>query len=155
MLLRSSIPLLCLALAVTPAARAQPAPAPAAGAPSLISLWLLDADTGKPIPNLKPLVYGEAGGKPLPVTPLGDLYEVDITAQSSLTLGLITSATPDATDFTACVPQTIHAFDIQEIQSHGIAPQNRCSKKTHAAAPGELVIFLRKTHWWEQWKHME
>jgi hypothetical protein len=146
---RSSIPLLLLTLTLTAATLAQ---SPVAAAPNLISLWLLDADTGKPIPHLRALVYGEAGGKPLPINPLGDLYEVDVTAQSSLNLGEITSTTPDATDFTACVAQSIRAFDIKQIQTAGIAPQNRCSKKSHTAAPGELVIFLRRTHWWERWE---
>ena len=150
---RPSIPTLLLALLLTPAALAQPTPAaPATPTPNLVSLWLLDAENGRPIPNLKPLIYSESGGKSLPINPVGDLYTIDITAHTSLTLGDITDATPAATNFSPCYLPNNLAFDIKQIQSTGIAPQNKCSKRTHAAAPGELVIFLRKTHWWELWQ---
>lgn len=150
MRLRHSIPLL-LTLLLPPAALTQSPPA--AAVPNLISLRLLDAETGESIPNLKALVYGEAGGKPLPISPLGDLYEVDITGHVSLDLGAIT-ATSNDTEFTACIPQNIW-FDIKQIQAKGIASPNKCSKKTHLASPGELVIFIRRTHWWERWKNMD
>lgn len=152
MLLRSSIPLLLTAL-LFPAA-ALPQTPPAAATPSFLSLRLLDADTGQPIPNLKALVYGDTGGKPLPISPLNDLYEIDITAQTFLKLGLIESNI-DNTEFTPCIPQADQVFNIKQIQAQGIAPPNKCSKKTHLATPGELVIFLRRTHWWERWKHEE
>ncbi|MGA1981169.1 MAG: hypothetical protein ABSG84_01740 [Acidobacteriaceae bacterium] len=150
--LRSSIPLLLAALLFSAAGLAQTAPA--AALPSFVSLRLLDADTGQPIPNLKALIYGDTGGKPLPISPLGDLYEIEITAQANLKLGLIASNV-DTTEFTPCIPQSDQAFNIKQVQAQGIAPPNKCSKKTHPAAPGELVIFLRRTHWWERWKHEE
>ena len=149
MLLRSSTPLL-LPLLLTAAALAQSAPA--VGVANLISLRLLDADSGQPMPNLKVGLYGDTGGKPLPITLLGDLYEVDISGQVSLKVGEITSPTSSVTDFIACTSLNLPAFDIKQIQAKGISPLNKCSKKTHPAAPGELIIFVRRTHWWERWK---
>jgi hypothetical protein len=149
MLLRPSIPLL-LTLLLTPAALAQSPPA--VGVANLISLRLLDADSGQPMPNLKVDLYGDTGGKPLPITALGDLYEVDITGQVTLKVGEITSPTSHATDFIACTSLNLPAFDVKQIQASGISPQNKCSKATHPAAPGELIIFIRRTHWWERWK---
>jgi hypothetical protein len=149
MLLRRSIPLL-LPLLFTAAALAQSAPA--VGVANLISLRLLDADSGQPMPNLKVDLYGDTGGKPLPITLLGDLYEVDISGQSTLKVGEITSPTSHVTDFIACTALNLPAFDIKQIQASGISPQNKCSKRTHPAAPGELIIFIRRTHWWERWK---
>lgn len=149
--LRASIPLL-LSLLLPPAALSQSTPAAAAA--NLVSVRLLDADSGQPVPNLKALIYGEAGGKPLPVTPLGDLYEVDVTGHISLDLGAITSATSNDTEFSACVTQNVR-FDVKQIQRTGIAAQNKCNKKASPAAPGELVIFIRRTHWWERWKNMD
>jgi hypothetical protein len=150
MRLRSSISLLLLPLLLTAAALAQSVPT--VGTANLISVRLLSADSGQPMPNLKVGLYGDTGGKPLPITFLGDLYEVDITGQVTLRVGDITTPTSHATDFTACTSLNLPPFDIKQIQAKGISPHNKCSKRTHPAAPGELVIFIRRTHWWERWR---
>jgi hypothetical protein len=148
---RSSIPLLLLTLLLPPAPLTQTTSDEPA---NTITLRLLDADSGQPVPNLQVTIYGNTGGRALPVIIEGDLYEINVTSLASLRLGEITSTPSMTGDFTPCISHDITSFDIKQIQAKGIAPQNKCSKKSHTAAPGELVIFVRKTRWWMRWKDL-
>lgn len=148
--IRPSIPLLLLTLLLPPAAPTQTPPAN--DTVNAISLRLLDAESGQPVPNLQVAIYGNTGGRALQIVIEGDLYEIDVNGLTSLRLGAITSTGSMTADFTACVSPGIPAFDVKQIQTQGISPQNKCSRKRHPAAPGELIIFVRKTRWWTRWK---
>lgn len=146
------IPLLLLTLLLPTAALTQTTPADEPA--NTITLRLLNADSGQPAPNMQVTIYGNTGGRALPVIIEGDLYEINVASLASLRLGEITSTPSMTGDFTPCISHDITSFDIKEIQAKGIAPQNKCSKKSHTAAPGELVIFVRKTRWWMRWKDL-
>ncbi|MGA9673105.1 MAG: hypothetical protein WBQ94_28155 [Terracidiphilus sp.] len=45
-----------------------------------------------------------------------------------------------------------HWYAISEILTSGVAAPNGCSKHTAVAKPGELVFFVRKRNWQEQFK---
>jgi hypothetical protein len=152
MTLRPHIPLLFLTLLLPPAALTQTTPADEPA--NAITLRLLDADSGQPVSNLRVTIYSNTGGKGLPIVSEGDLYEVNVNGLASLRLGAIASTGSMTSDFTACVSPGIPAFEVKQIQTKGISPQNKCSRKRHPAAPGELIIFVRKTHWWMRWKDL-
>ena len=45
---------------------------------------------------------------------------------------------------------TEHLYSVSIVVVSGLVAKNSCSKKTAAAKPGELVIFLRHSTWWER-----
>jgi hypothetical protein len=45
---------------------------------------------------------------------------------------------------------TEHLYPVSTIVISGLVAKNSCSKKTATAKPGELVIFLRHSTWWER-----
>ena len=148
---RLHLPLLLFALLPPTAAVSQSTPT---AAPHAIHIRILDGKTGAPVPNLELSIYtGRGGGKPLPITNDGDAYKLDASGLATLQFGEMTSRTPEQTHFTAC-QTAVPFFEVQEIETKGIASQNNCSKKPLAisAAPGELILFVRKTPWWNQWK---
>jgi hypothetical protein len=149
MTLRTHIPLLFLTLLLSPAAL--PQTMPAEEATDTITLRLFDFETGQPMPDLEVAVYGNTGGKALPIRIEGDLYQVTVTGKATLKFASITATTPKTIEYSPCVLNTVN-FDIKEIQTKGMSPPNNCSKLTHPAAPGELILFLRKAHWWSLWK---
>ena len=147
--MRLSIPLLLLLLPTAALTQSPPA-----AAPHSIHIRILDGKTGAPIPDLELSIYtGRGGGKPPPITNDGDAYKLDTANVTNLQFGEMTSRTPEHTHFTSC-QTAIPFFEVQEIETRGSASQNNCSKKPLAitAAPGELILFVRKTPWWNQWK---
>jgi hypothetical protein len=120
-----------------------------------ITVRILDGKTAAPIPNLQVNVYGLVGGKALPVVFAGDVYTIDITGQTSLKLGELTTTTPNPTYFAPCQTRAnVPYFDVKQIQSKGITLPNNCSAKTYTALSGELVIFVHKIPWYERWKDL-
>jgi hypothetical protein len=120
-----------------------------------ITVRILDGKTAAPIPNLQINIYGTVGGKALPVVFAGDAYTIDITGQTSLKLGELTTKTPNPTYFAPCQMRAdVPFFDVKEIQAKGIALRNNCSSKTYTALSGELVIFVHKIPWWDRWKDL-
>ena len=45
---------------------------------------------------------------------------------------------------------TEHLYSVSTVVLSGLVAKNSCSKKTVTAQPGELVIFLRHSTWWER-----
>jgi hypothetical protein len=45
---------------------------------------------------------------------------------------------------------TEHLYSVSTVVVSGLVAKNSCGKKTAAAKPGELVIFLRHSTWWER-----
>jgi hypothetical protein len=45
---------------------------------------------------------------------------------------------------------TEYLYSVSTVVVSGLVAKNSCSKKTAAAKPGELVIFLRHSTWWER-----
>ena len=45
---------------------------------------------------------------------------------------------------------TEHLYPVSTIVASGLVAKNNCSKRTAAAKPGELVIFIRPVTWWEK-----
>jgi len=43
-----------------------------------------------------------------------------------------------------------HLYPVSTIVASGLVTKNECSKKTAAAKPGELIIFVRHPTWWEK-----
>jgi hypothetical protein len=43
-----------------------------------------------------------------------------------------------------------HLYSVSTVIVSGLVATNSCSKKTAVAKPGELVIFLRHSTWWER-----
>ena len=43
-----------------------------------------------------------------------------------------------------------HLYPVSTTIASGLVAKNNCSKKTATAKPGELVIFIRPTTWWEK-----
>jgi len=43
-----------------------------------------------------------------------------------------------------------HLYPVSTILGSGLVAKNSCSKRTAAAKPGELVIFVRHSTWWER-----
>ena len=42
-----------------------------------------------------------------------------------------------------------HLYPVSTIVASGLVARNNCSRRTAAAKPGELVIFIRPITWWE------
>ena len=143
MRLRLHIPLLLLATLSAPAFAQS------------ITVRILDGKTAAPIPNLQVNIYGLVGGKALPVVFAGDVYTIDITGQTSLKLGELSTKASNPIYFAPCQTRAnVPYFDIQQIQAKGIALPNNCSSKTYTALSGELVIFVHKIPWYERWKDL-
>jgi len=45
---------------------------------------------------------------------------------------------------------TEHLYPVSSIIASGLIAQNDCGRKTAVAKPGELVIFVRRSTWWEK-----
>jgi hypothetical protein len=43
-----------------------------------------------------------------------------------------------------------HLYPVSTIVASGLVTKNDCSRKTAAAKPGELIIFVRHPTWWEK-----
>jgi hypothetical protein len=43
-----------------------------------------------------------------------------------------------------------HLYPVSTIVASGLVATNNCSKRTAAAKPGELIIFIRPATWWEK-----
>ena len=43
-----------------------------------------------------------------------------------------------------------YLYPVSTIMNSGLVTKNRCGKVSEAAKPGELVIFIRPTTWWER-----
>jgi hypothetical protein len=43
-----------------------------------------------------------------------------------------------------------HLYSVSTIVASGLVTKNDCSRKTAAAKPGELIIFVRHPTWWEK-----
>jgi len=43
-----------------------------------------------------------------------------------------------------------HLYPVSTIVASGLVAKNSCSRKTAAAKPGELIIFVRHPTWWEK-----
>ena len=146
MRLRPHIPLLLLAtLSLC---------APAHG--QSVTVRILDGKTAAPVPNLQISIYGTVGGKALPVVFAGDAYTIDITGQTSIKLGELSTKTPSPVYFAPCQQRAdVPYFDVKQIQAQGIALPNNCSAKSYKALSGELVIFVHKIPWYDRWKDID
>ena len=43
-----------------------------------------------------------------------------------------------------------HLYPVSTIVASGLVANNNCSRRTAAAKPGELIIFVRPATWWEK-----
>jgi hypothetical protein len=87
----------------------------------------------------------------------GDLYAATPDAHGVLVFGGV----GNGGDWVPCSRQklydsatrtygTEHLYSVSTIVLSGLVTTNSCSKKTFGAKPGQLVIFLRHSTWWER-----
>lgn len=112
-----------------------------------IHIQVLDGRNGKPIAkeHVQVWVNGRAG----------DAHDVPTGADGIGTLdapdsGVIVIASDlyvDCRPFRKGVPSP--TYGIHEIVSSGISAENACGKAARRAQPGQLLFFVRPSHWWE------
>jgi hypothetical protein len=87
----------------------------------------------------------------------GDSYVASPDARGVLVFGGV----GNNGDWTPCTRQKLYDSDtrtygtellypVSTIIASGLVAKNNCSKRTTAAKPGELVIFIRPVTWWEK-----
>jgi hypothetical protein len=112
-----------------------------------IRIRVLDANSGKPFKRVN-LTIGTIGAQTSSFhveTDSTGLALVKVTPNGSISI----YAMGYQTDCRPGIEQT-KPFPVNEIVATGISIANSCGKKTYIAAPGELVLFVRKTTFLER-----
>jgi len=134
-----------------------------------IHVRTVDGRTGKNLPgmNLRFVDYYSDGdgnthpdlnGRMIVKTSAdGDSYVANPDAHGVLVFGGL----GNNGDWTLCTRQKLydndkrkygneHLYPVSTIVASGLVTKNNCSRRTAAAKPGELVIFIRPATWWEK-----
>ncbi len=144
-------------------------PAGVPGQAVTIHVRLLDGRTGENLSgmdlafvdysrNRDGTVHADLNGRTTVTTTRdGDVYAANPDAHGVLVFGGV----GNGGDWIPCSRQklydsatrtygTEHLYSVSTVVLLGLVTTNSCSKKTFAAKPGELVIFLRHSTWWEK-----
>lgn len=90
-------------------------------------------------------------------SPDGDLYVANADAHGVLVFNVLGSSGA----WVPCTRQKLydtktriygseHLYPVSTIIASGLVAKNDCSRRTAAAKPGELIVFVRPPTWWEK-----
>jgi hypothetical protein len=114
---------------------------------SQVKVLAINAKNGRPVKHVD-LFVSVTGGQAIAPHLETDRTGVAVSRADQNGSILVESSGLD-TDCRATPALQTH-FPVSTILSEGIAVANSCGKASHKANPGELVLFVRKTTFWER-----